>query len=322
MKVVDMHCDTIGELWKAEKAGKPISLRSNSLHIDLEKMQKGDYLLQNFAMFVFLGREKDPLVNVLEMIDVYNRAMEENADLIAPVLRYADIEKNRAAGKLSGMLTIEEGAVLKGNPYVVRSLYQLGVRMLTLTWNFENEIGYPNTIVKAKDYDPTRRYGLKPEGIEIVREMNRVGMIVDVSHLGDDGFWDVVKYCDGPFVASHSNARAVCNHTRNMTDDMIRALADKGGVMGLNFCGDFLNPNGKSRVEDMVRHAKHIMNVGGSDILGLGTDYDGIDGDLELDHCDKMQLLAQEMDRQGFKTSEIEAIFHGNVLRLYREVLK
>lgn len=322
MKVVDMHCDTIGELWKAEKAGKPISLRSNSLHIDLEKMQKGDYLLQNFAMFVFLGREKDPLVNVLEMIDVYNRAMAENADLIAPVLHYEDIEKNRAAGKLSGMLTIEEGAVLKGNPYVVRSLYRLGVRMLTLTWNFENEIGYPNTIVKAKDYDPSRHYGLKPEGIEIVREMNRVGMIVDVSHLGDDGFWDVVKYCDGPFVASHSNARAVCNHTRNMTDDMIRALADKGGVMGLNFCGDFLNPNGKSRVEDMVRHARHIIDVGGSDILGLGTDYDGIDGDLELDHCDKMQLLAQEMDRQGFGTEQIEKIFHGNVLRLYREVLK
>ena len=322
MKVVDMHCDTIGELWKAEKAGKPISLRSNSLHIDLEKMQKGDYLLQNFAMFVFLGREKDPLVNVLEMIDVYNRAMAENADLIAPVLKYEDIEKNRAAGKLSGMLTIEEGAVLKGNPYVVRSLYQLGVRMLTLTWNFENEIGYPNTIVKAEDYDPSCHYGLKPEGIEIVREMNRVGMIVDVSHLGDDGFWDVVKYCDGPFVASHSNARAVCNHTRNVTDDMIRALADKGGVMGLNFCGDFLNPNGKSRVEDMVRHAKHIINIGGSDILGLGTDYDGIDGDLELDHCDKMPLLAQEMERQGFSTEQIEKIFHGNVLRLYREVLK
>ena len=322
MKVVDMHCDTIGELWKAEKAGKPISLRSNSLHIDLEKMRNGDYLLQNFAMFVFMGREKDPLVNVLEMIDVYNRAMAENADIIGPVLNYEDIEKNRAAGKLSGMLTIEEGAVLKGNPYVVRSLYQLGVRMLTLTWNFENEIGYPNTIVKAKDYDPSRHYGLKPEGIEIVREMNRVGMIVDVSHLGDDGFWDVVKYCDGPFVASHSNARAVCNHTRNMTDDMIRALADKGGVMGLNFCGDFLNPNGKSRGEDMVRHAKHIINVGGSDILGLGTDYDGIDGDLELDHCDKMPLLAQEMDRQGFSTQQIEKIYHGNVLRLYREVLK
>ena len=322
MKVIDMHCDTVGELWKAEKAGKPMSLRQNNLHIDLTKMQKGDYLLQNFAMFVFLGREKDPLVNVLEMIDVYRRAMAENADLIAPVLRYEDIGKNAAAGKMSGMLTIEEGAVLKGNPYVVRSLYELGVRMLTLTWNFENEIGYPNTIVKAKDYDPNRFYGLKPEGIEIVREMNRVGMIVDVSHLNDDGFWDVVKYCDGPFVASHSNARAVCDHTRNMTDDMIRALADKGGVMGLNFCGDFLNPNGKSRVEDMVRHAKHIVSVGGIGVLGLGTDYDGIDGDLELDHCDKMQLLAQALDQAGFSTTEIEAIFHGNVLRVYQEVLK
>ncbi len=322
MKVIDMHCDTVGELWKAEKAGKPMSLRKNDLHIDLMKMQQGDYLLQNFAMFVFLGREKDPLVNVLEMIDVYRRAMAENADIIGPVLRYEDIERNSKAGKMSGMLTIEEGAVLKGNPYVVRSLYELGVRMLTLTWNFENEIGYPNTIVKEKDYDPSRFYGLKPEGIEIVREMNRVGMIVDVSHLNDDGFWDVVKYCDGPFVASHSNARAVCNHTRNMTDDMIRALADKGGVMGLNFCGDFLNPGGKSRVEDMVRHAKHIVSVGGIGVLGLGTDYDGIDGDLELDHCDKMQTLAQALDQAGFSSSDIEAIFHGNVLRVYKEVLK
>lgn len=322
MKAVDMHCDTIGELWKAEKAGKPISLRRNELHIDLEKMQRGDYLLQNFAMFVFLGREKDPLVNVLEMIDVYHRAMAENSDIIAPVLCYEDIERNAENGLLSGMLTIEEGAVLKGNPYVVRSLYQLGVRMLTLTWNFENEIGYPNTIVREKDYDPNRRYGLKPEGIEIVREMNRVGMIVDVSHLGDDGFWDVVKYSEKPFVASHSNARQICSHTRNMTDEMIRALADKGGVMGLNFCGDFLNPNGKSRIEDMVRHAKHIVDVGGIGVLGLGTDYDGIDGDLELDHCNKMPLLAQALEDAGFTHQQVEAIFYKNVLSLYREVLK
>lgn len=322
MKVVDMHCDTIGELWKAEKAGKTMSLRENGLHIDLEKMQKGDYLLQNFAMFVFLGRQRDPLENVLEMIDVYYRQLEQNKDLIAPVFSYEDIERNAAAGKMSAMLTIEEGAVCKGNPYVLRNLYRQGVRMLTLTWNFENEIGYPNTIVKAEDYDPSKKYGLKPDGIELVREMNRLGMIVDVSHLGDDGFWDVVKYSDKPFVASHSNSRSMCNHTRNLTDDMIRALADKGGVTGINFCGDFLNQNGKSRVEDMVRHMKHIADVGGIGVLGLGTDYDGIDGDLELSDCSKMQLLAEEMEKQGFKPREVEAVFHGNVLNLYREVLK
>ena len=328
MKVVDMHCDTIGELWKAEKAGKVMSLRENSLHIDLMKMQKGEYLLQNFAMFVFLGREPDPLVNVLEMIDIYRRQMAENSDIIAPVLSYGDIENNAAAGKMSGMLTIEEGGVLKGSPYVLRNLYELGVRMLTLTWNFENEIGYPNTIVKREDYDPGKKYGLKDAGIEIVREMNRLGMIVDVSHLGDDGFWDVVKYSDKPFVASHSNARSMCDHTRNLTDDMIRALADKGGVTGINFCGDFLTPGdpnksgGKSRVEDMVRHMKHIKDVGGIEVLGLGTDYDGIDGDLEFYDCSTMQLLAEEMEKQGFTHSEVEKVFHGHVLRLYKDVLK
>ena len=322
MKVVDMHCDTIGELWKAEKDGRTLNLRENGLHIDLSRMKQGDYLLQNFAMFVFLAKVDDPLVTVLEMIDVYRRELNKNQDLIAPVYSYSDIEKNAAAGKMSALLTIEEGGTLRGNISVLRNLYALGVRMLTLTWNFENEIGYPNTIVRAEDYDPGRYYGLKPAGIEIVREMNRLGMIVDVSHLGDDGFWDVVKYSDKPFVASHSNSRALCGHTRNMTDEMIRALADKGGVMGINFCGDFLNPDGSSRVSDMVRHMRHIRDVGGIGCIGLGTDFDGIDGELEISGAEKMQLLAREMEREGFSIGEIEAVFHGNVLNLYREVLK
>lgn len=322
MKVADMHCDTIGGLWMAEKKGQPKSLRANDMHLDLMKMQKGDYLLQNFALFVFLNDQEDPLETVLEMVDVYDRHLKANEDILAPVYCFDDIGKNAAEGKISSMLTVEEGAVLKGNPYVLRVLYKLGVRMLTLTWNFENEIGYPNTIVKREDYDPTKRYGLKEQGIEIVREMNRLGMIVDVSHLGDDGFRDVVKYSDKPFVASHSNARSLCGHTRNLTDEMIKALADHGGVTGINFCGDFLNENGQSRVEDMVRHIRHIVDVGGIHCVGLGTDYDGIGGELELKDGSYMQLLARELERQGFKTSEIEAIFHRNVLDLYREVLK
>jgi membrane dipeptidase len=316
MKVVDMHCDTIGELWQAEKRGEAISLRQNQLHIDLERMNQGDYLLQNFAMFVHLEREKDPLVTVLEMIDVYERQLKANADLIAPVYRYEDIAKNQAAGKMSSMLTVEEGGVFKGNLSLLRTLYRLGVRMLTLTWNFENELGFPGAMRAEQSL------GLKPAGIEAVREMNRLGMIVDVSHLGDKGFWDVVKYSEKPFVASHSNARSLCGHSRNLTDDMIRALADKGGVMGINFCGDFLNSNGKSRVEDMVRHMKHIVNVGGIHCLGLGTDYDGIGGDLELPSCGMMGRLAEEMEHQGFREPDIQAIFSQNVLELYQEVLK
>ncbi len=319
---VDMHCDTVSCLWRAEREGKPIELRDSSLCVDLQKMRKGGYLLQNFAMFVLMGREADPLVNVLELIDEYYRQMEKNQDLIAPVYRYEDILKNQAAGKLSGLLTIEEGGVVKGSVQVLRNLYRLGVRMLTLTWNFENEIGYPHTVVKEKDYDPACSYGLKPQGIEIVREMNRLGMIVDVSHLSDDGFWDVVKYSDSPFVASHSDARAVCGHTRNLTDQMIQALADKGGVMGINFCDSFLSDQGPGTVEDMIRHMKHIRNVGGIGCIGLGTDFDGIDNVPEVKNAADMPLLAQGMEKAGFTEEEIDAVFSGNVLRLYREVLK
>ena len=320
MKVVDMHCDTISALWHGKQDGNIRSLRKNDLHIDLEKLQKGDYLLQNLAMFVFLGKEPDPLVNVLELIDVYEEQLEANRDIIAPVLCYDDIEKNAKAGKISVLLTLEEGAVFKGDPAVLRTLYRLGARMATLTWNFENELGFPG-ISPRNEPLVGKEYGLKPAGIEIVREMNRLGMIVDVSHLGDAGFWDVVKYCDAPFVASHSNARAICGHNRNLTDDMIKALADKGGVMGINFCGDFLNPDGSSRVEDMIRHIKHIRDVGGIGCIGLGTDYDGIDGELELYDASQMQRLAEGLEQAGFRTPEIEAVFHGNVLRVYKDVL-
>ncbi len=318
----DMHCDTISRLWRARQAGNPGNLRSSDLCIDLQKMQAGNYLIQNFAMFVHLDYAGDPLVNVLELIDEYCRQLDANRDILAPVFTFSDIEKNRRDGKLSAMLTIEEGGVLKGNIQVLRDLYRLGVRMLTLTWNFENEIGWPNTVAKLPGYDPAKRYGLKPQGIEIVREMNRLGMIVDVSHLGDDGFWDVVKYSEGPFVASHSNARAVCSHTRNLTDEMIRALADRGGVMGINFCSSFLSPKGPGTIADMIRHIRHIRDVGGIGCIGLGSDFDGIDNEPEVKDASYMPLLARGMEEAGFTSSEIDAVFSGNVLRVYREVLK
>jgi membrane dipeptidase len=325
MKVVDMHCDTISDLLRAADEGRAVGLRQNTCHIDLTEMRKGDYLLQNFAMFVHLERVDDPLQHVLRLIDTYERELAANRDWIAPVYTYADIEKNAAAGKLSAMLTVEEGGCCKGDVAVLRTLYRLGVRMLTLTWNFENELGWPNTVAKLPGYDPSKTYGLKDTGVAFVREMQRLGMIVDVSHLSDDGFYDVArlsKEAGKPFVASHSNARALCGHSRNLTDDMIRTLADCGGVTGINFCGSFLDAETEqSRAKRMVEHMRHIANVGGLDCLGLGTDFDGIGGDLELDRCGKMPLLADEMARQGFHEDEIEAVFSKNVLRLYRDVL-
>ena len=145
------------------------------------------------------------------------------------------------------MLTVEEGAVCKGSTGKLRHLYRLGVRMLTLTWNYPNELGWPNVKMppegseEAPDFTvPDREHGLTETGFAFLSEMERLGMIVDVSHLSDAGFWDVARAAEKPFVASHSNARAVCHHVRNLNDEMIRALAEKGGVTGLNFCPSFL----------------------------------------------------------------------------------
>ncbi len=333
MKVIDMHCDTIAEIYARRAAGEDISIRKNNLHIDLEKMAAGDYCLQNFALFVNLGQEKRPFAHAMALLDTFYTEMEANPDLIGIVRNWEEIEKNRAAGRMSALLTIEEGGVCEGNLQYLRDFYRLGVRMMTLTWNYPNELAWPNVLNlegSATIGHADTEHGLTQTGIAFVEEMDRLGMIVDVSHLNDAGFWDVVKYGKRPFVASHSNCRAlVPGCPRDLTDEMIRAIAERGGVAGINYCIDFLHsPDGwkagetpVSLVSDMVRHMKHMKNVGGIGCIGLGSDFDGISGELEMKGAADLPLLAEEMRRQGFHESEIEAVFHGNVLRVYREVL-
>ena len=225
MKVWDLHCDTLSELRRAEKAGRPKSFAQNDLHIDLEKLQKGDYLLQCFAAFVNLDDPApgaDPLVTALEEIDWFKRIMAAYPDAIAPVYTAADIRRNAAAGKISGMLTIEEGACCKGSVGVLRRMYELGARMMTLTWNHENELASPQRNPGGVLVPQTEK-GLTGTGFAFLAEMERLHMIVDVSHLSDKGFWDIVEHGTRPFAASHSNCRALAPHTRNLTDEMIRA---------------------------------------------------------------------------------------------------
>ena len=331
MNVVDMHCDTIAELYYSHRDGGNASVLENSLHIDLKRMQKGQYLLQNFALFVHMEREKEPFAYAMKLVDTFYRELEAWPELIGIVKSWEDIEANRKAGRMSALLTLEEGGVCQGELAYLRDFYRLGARMMTLTWNFQNELASPNRIIRSPEepvrFAPDTEHGLTPRGIEFVREMERLGMIIDVSHLGDAGIWDVFRYTTKPFVASHSNARSLASHPRNLTDDMIRALAERGGVAGINFCAAFLRDeeDGKEPVHsycrDMVAHMKHMRRTGGIGCIGLGTDFDGITSQVELVDCSGMQMLADEMSRQGFTTGEIEAVFYGNVLRLYKELL-
>lgn len=360
MKVVDMHCDTVSALLDLRDHGKPEGLRSNGLHIDLSRMRESRYLLQNFALFVALGRDGDPWERVCRLYRCYREELERNQDILAPALCYADIVRNEAEGKLSAMLTVEEGGVCKGDVEKLQELYRMGVRMMTLTWNFKNEIGSPNLDLKRRQaarraleawkntapgtteeeekrgeaqaasdsllHSPNLTDGLTRKGREFVAQMERLGMIPDVSHLSDAGFYDVLEETRKPFVASHSNARAVCPNARNMTDDMIARLADRGGVMGLNFCADFLEekPVGVGNpgtIAAVVRHAKHIVSVGGIGVLGLGSDFDGIDTHRELPGAQSMGLLWDALHGAGFTEGQLDKIFYQNVLRVYRDTI-
>ena len=329
MKVVDMHCDTISELLHARERGEEASILENHLHIDLKRMQKGDYLLQNFAMFVHLGKTADPFHYAMKLVDLFYNELEPYSDRIGIVKSWEDIEENQKAGKMSAMLTLEEGGICKGDLSCLRDFYRLGARMMTITWNFPNELGFPNG--KDESVSPARsvpdtEHGLTETGIAFVQEMERIGMIIDISHLNDAGIRDVFHYTKKPFVASHSNARALARHPRNLTDEMIRALAERGGVAGINYYAPFLKDADKKMplqglCSDMVAHMKHMKQVGGIGCIGLGSDFDGIDTATEMKDCSGMQLLADVMSREGFTTGEIEAVFHDNVLRVYRELL-
>lgn len=173
---------------------------------------------------------------------------------------------------------------------------------------------------------PDTEHGLTDTGIAFVEEMERLGMVIDISHLNDAGIWDVFRHTGKPLVASHSNARAIASHPRNLTDHMIRTLAGRGGVMGINYCTAFLRDFGPgeepvSRISDMVMHMKHIRNIGGIGCIGLGSDFDGISGTLEMRDAGRLPMLADAMEKEGFTASEIEAVFYKNVLRVYKEVL-
>lgn len=331
MKVIDMHCDTISELYKDHVRGGSASILENAMMIDLKKMQKGDYGLQNFALFTNLERaEGKPFEYCMKLLDTFYTEMEAHSGLIGVVRSYEDIEANWRSGKMSALLTIEEGGVCQGELEFLRNFYRLGVRMMTLTWNYKNELAFPNKREKRENgryrMVPDTENGLTDTGIAFVREMERLGMIIDISHLNDAGIWDVFRHTSKPFVASHSNARAVASHPRNLTDDMIRALAERGGVMGINYYSCFLwdfaeGETELSRISDMVEHMKYIRNVGGIGCLGLGSDFDGIECELEMKDASGLPFLADAMKRAGFTQSDIEAVFYKNVLRLYREIL-
>lgn len=324
MHIVNMHSDTLmGAFYLSPELDLEHCPR---LQVDFRRMQEGGMDVNFFAIFLpapeKLRRHTPPMEYedyIALLYKVYTANMQAYPHLIRPALTAGDIEQNRARGLLSAVLTMEDGAAVYGDMGNLRSFYDMGVRALSLTWNFENCFGFPNSPDREK-----MALGLKPFGREAVVYMQELGMLVDVSHLSDGGFYDVAALCKKPFVATHSNCRALSPHPRNLTDEMLRILADHGGVSGLNFYGCFLNENtadSTSRIEDIVRHARHMVRVAGEDVVAIGTDFDGMSGEQEIADCARMPLLEDALLKAGFTPRQLDKLFSANVLRVMQEAL-
>ena len=317
MKLIDLHCDTLSELVKSPEGA---TLWNNQLDVDIEGLKKARMVVQVFACYVdkkAYSNWDEAYQAVIKMLD---RLEAEQCSDLRQALTYSDITDNIAAKRISAVAAVEEGGILNGDIQRLSKLYGRGVRLITLTWNYENCIGYPNS---WDDYKMSE--GLKPFGFQVIEEMNRQGMLIDVSHLSEGGFWDCINHSKAPICASHSDARALCDHPRNLTDDMLMALAENGGVAGLNFVPDFLNPNTLATCMDIALHAKHMMDVAGEDVVAIGADLDGFKNQEREDwvgHVREMDFIWPHFEKVGITQRQMDKISFGNANRVIKEILK
>jgi membrane dipeptidase len=270
MYICDCHCDTISEVYKQQ-----VSLYENKLQLDLKRIQANGGGLQFCGMFVPTAeyRYKNGIRYTLCLVDKYLselRQLKQQGVDIFQVLHREDLDQvlNHS---LSTLLTIEEGGAIDGSLEVLRMYYELGVRVMTLVWSNRNDIA------DGVNEECTRG-GLTRFGRQVVAEMNRLGMAVDVSHISKYGFWQVLGVSQKPVIATHSNAFALCSHPRNLDDEQIKALNDSDGFIGLTFAPQFLEQDWQKACQESVyRHFAHMLDVmGNDDHLGFGSDFDGI----------------------------------------------
>lgn len=308
--MIDLHCDTIMKLIDYPSNG---DLYRNTWKIDIEKLQKAHSKVQDFALFINLGKTNDPYGRYEEMRNLCTTQIHLYGEHIQHVLSYQDVESVYETGKIGALMSIEEGGVLGGDLDKLKQAYQDGVRLITLTWNYPNGLGEPHCGDQHKK--------LTPKGVEFVEAMQDLGIIVDCSHLNDAGTEQLGDILDVPFVASHSNAREVTAHTRNLPDNLIKLIANKGGVIGLNFAQSFLGTSPISRIEDIVKHGLYLINKGGEDVVALGTDFDGIKPDTEIKDTSEMYRLYDAFKEAGLSVEQCEKLFWKNADRLLKEIL-
>lgn len=315
MFICDCHCDTLTELYN-----KNASLYENEQHFDIKRQIALGGGLQFCAIYVptEVFRYQGGLRYTLCLLDKYNqeiKKLHENGIDVLQV-RTAEDAGNVLKHKAATLLAIEEGGAIDGSLEALRCLYELGVRAMTLTWSNRNDIA------DGINEEATGS-GLTLFGKQVVAEMNRLGMLVDVSHISTAGFWSVIETSTKPIIATHSNAKSLCSHPRNLSDEQIKALAQNGGLAGITFAGQFLEEDWRNAcIESVYKHIDYMLNlIGNDDHIGFGSDFDGISHPpYNIQGVQDYKPLIEYLSKY-YSDETINKITHQNVINLLQKVL-
>ncbi len=299
MKIFDAHCDLLDKM----NLHGELSFKQDSIYADVSfpRLNKVGVAVQCFAVFVS-NRPHVSFTQLLEAFDTFHNRIASHEG-VRHIRSKTDLTEAEASGKLGAILTLEGADGLEGSLVNLRTAFAMGVRMLGLTWN------YANWAVDGV-LEP-RNGGFTLKGKKLVEECARLGLILDVSHLSDKGFWELAELSSVPFCASHSNVRKLCPHPRNLTDEMIQALIAHKGMMGLTFVPWFIKAS-EPAIKDILTHLDHVAALGGRGHVGFGSDFDGVDYHIPgLEHAGNYDRLANEIYRR-YSAEEADGFLYGN----------
>ena len=311
MIYADMHCDTLTVC-----LDKGLNLSDCNLQTSFEKLSESRCGAQCFAVFTD-GEPAAARDRVFKSLALFKKSLQGGS--VVPVLCAADLKRAEALNKTGAILTIENLGFIESDLTYLDRLHKEGVRMASLVWNYENQLARPNLVFKdgIPEFEKRDMRGLTKLGAEVVERLDELKIIVDISHLSDGGALQILDGRKTPIVASHSNAAKVCNVSRNLTDELIKKIADCGGVIGVNFCFDFL---GGSPKESVLAHIKHLIKVGGEDVAAFGSDFDGIPPYPEIPDCTAMPALLSFLEASGIPHRILQKIAYQNFTRVFSAV--
>lgn len=322
--VIDGHNDTMMKIIDKESWLPIIDIgESTEFHIDIPKLQKGEVNVGFFASFTegYYGNDAKSLSRNLALINALYFTAKNNSDTFKIVTSVEEIKEAVKGNKIGALPTIEGAYGINEENYLelLKQFYDLGIRAIAPTWNYSNHIGEGcNRVYGDTDNTPSKG-GLTNLGEKVIEEMNKLGILVDVSHLAEETFWDVIRISTSPIIASHSGVYNLKNHQRNLKDEQLKAIKEKGGVVGVVLFPNFLSVKKEVYIKDLVDHIDYIVNLIGIDYVGIGSDFDGASMPIDLKDSSQMYKITDELIERGYDDEDIEKILGKNMLRVLEE---